>query len=119
MKVMSRMMGKILLFNYLPGPTVFYYAMQLFLDHYKEYINDHMRTAYLDPACARKLGGRVAGSQGQVGSTNGAERHCGVWQKQFEQLLRNHKGDKQNIFLRMLECKCNVTRHFGASQGSH
>ena len=108
MKVMSRMMGKILLFNYLPGPTVFYYAMMLFLDHYKEYINDHMRTAYLDPACAWKLGGCASGSQGQVGSTNGAEKRCGVWQKQFDQLVKNHSGDKQNNFLRMLEGKVNV-----------
>ena len=77
-KVMSRMMGKILLFNYLPGATVFYYAMQLFLDQYKDYVNDHMRTSYLDPACAQKLGGRAAGCQGQVGSTNDTEKRCGV-----------------------------------------
>ena len=78
MKVMSRMMGKILLFNYLPDATVFYYAMQLFLDQYKDYVNDHMRTSYLDPACAQKLGGRAAGCQGQVGSTNDTEKRCGV-----------------------------------------
>ena len=97
------MMGTIILFNYLPGAVIFRHAMTLFLEEYKEYINKYLRTHYLDPVNPHKLGGRAAGPQGQVGSTNGAERRCGVWQTLCAELKRVNAGDAPNNFVRVLE----------------
>ena len=98
-KVMGRMMGIIMLFNYLPGAVIFCHAMTLFLGEYKDYINKHICTHYLDPLNPHKLGGRAAGPQGQVGSTNGAERRCRVWQDLYQQLKNVNAGDAPNNFL--------------------
>ena len=98
-KVTGRLMGTIMLFNYLPGPVIFLHAMTLLLHEYKDYINKHIRNNYLDPVNPHKLGGRTAGPQGQVGSTNGAERRCGVWQTLCAQLMRVNAGDTPNNFL--------------------
>ena len=74
---MTRMMSKLILFNYLPGVEEFRQAMILFLLEYDAFINDHIRANYLDPEHPHKLGGRVAGLPGQVGSTNGGEKKGG------------------------------------------
>ena len=102
-RVMGRMMGIIMLFNYLPGLVIFRHAMTLFVEEYHDYMNEHICTKYLDPLNPHKLGGRAAGPQGQVGSTNGAERRCRVWQELCRQLKNVNAGDAPNNFLRVLE----------------
>ena len=97
------MMGMIMLFNYLPGAVIFRHAMTLFLEEFHDYINEHICANYLDPLNPQKLGGRAAGPQGQVGSTNGAERRCRVWQELCRQLKNVNAGDAPNNFLRVLE----------------
>ena len=73
-KMMGKMMSKLLLFNYVGEREVYRHVMLLFLDEYKDHVNPHVRSNYLDPDGPRKLGGRSAGVQGQVGNTNGLER---------------------------------------------
>ena len=74
-----------------------------FLDEYKDHVNPHVRSNYLDPDDPRKLGGRSTGVQGQVGSTNGLERRGGIWQEQWRALRAKNSVDDQNNFLMMLE----------------
>ena len=82
--------------------------MLLFLDEYKKHVNPHMRANYLDPEYPRKLGGRAAGIQGQVGSTGGLERRGGIWKQQRQALRAKHCQADQNNFLITLEGKVTV-----------
>ena len=100
---MTRMMAKLILFNYLPCVEEFRHAMILFLLEYDEYINNHIRENYLDPDQPHKLGGRAAGLQGQVGSTNGGEKKGGGWKSKCKELIRRYRGDASNNFLFMME----------------
>ena len=104
-KMMVKMMSKLLLFNYICEREVYRHAMLLFLDEYKDHVNSHVRSNYLDPDDPRKLGGRSAGVQGQVGSTNGLERRGGIWQEQWRALRAKNSVDDQNNFLMMIEGK--------------
>ena len=102
-KLMGVMMSKLLLFNYVGSREVFKHGMHLFLGEHKDHVNPHVRSNYLDPDDPRKLGGRSAGVQGQVGSTNGLERRGGIWQEQWRALCAKKSVDDQNNFLMMLE----------------
>ena len=105
--LMGKMMFKLLLFNYVGDRVVFRHGMLLFLDEYKNHINHHVRSNYLDPDDPRKLGGHSAGVQGQVGSTNGLERRGGIWQEQWRALRGKQSVDEPNNFMLMLEGKLN------------
>ena len=61
--------------------------MSLFISEYGEHINDHVRQKCLDSEQPRKLGGRAAGPQSMVGSTNGLERRNGVWKKNYSGII--------------------------------
>ena len=107
-KIMGAMMSKLMLFNYVHGREVYWHAMLLFLDEYKVHVNPHVRANYLDPEDPRKLEGRAAGIQGQVGSTNGLNRRGGVWQQQWRALRAKHCQADQNTFLIVLEGKVTI-----------
>ena len=102
-KLMAEMMSKLLMFNFIRGRDVFKHAMMLFIEEYRSNINEHVRANYLDPCDPRKLGGRAAGIQGQVGSTNGLEKRGGIWQEQWKALRKNHSENDRDNFVIMLE----------------
>ena len=95
------MLSLIILFNCIPNTEVFANAMSLFISEYGEHINDHIPQKYLKPKHPRKLGGRAAGPQGMVGSTNGLERRNGVWKKNYGSILLDKLCNA--IFLRIIE----------------
>ena len=103
-KVMTKMMSIIIKFNYLPTAMHHEQAMRLFLGEFAEHINEHVKKEYLDPKNPKKLGGRAAGAfQGQVGSNNGGEKRCDVWQKKLKSITKNIKGEERKNSLYMIE----------------
>ena len=99
---MAFMLALIIVFNCIPNVVIYATAMELFLSEYSDYTNVHVRSKYLNPADARKLGGRAAGIPGSVGSTNGVERRNRVWKDTHKALIRNGKTDKHN-FIHIIE----------------
>ena len=47
--------------------------MTLFVDEFKEHINNHIAKNYLDPKHAENLGGRATGVKATSSSTNGVK----------------------------------------------
>ena len=80
-------------------------------EEFGEHINEHVMSNYLDGTNPRKLGGRAAGKQGQVGSNQGDERHCGIWEKTFHVLVKVLQKEERNNFLHMNEAIA-VDYHF-------
>ena len=87
-KVMTKMMVLIIMFNYIPDHVVFKEAMNLFIEDFKEYINEHLKDFYLDPTNPNKLGGRAVGQQGQTGSNQGGKIRGGNIKKNTSNWLR-------------------------------
>ena len=102
-KVMAKMMSIIIMFNYIPDDEVFEEAMKLFHEKYKDHINEHVMSFYLDPTNSMKLGGRACGEQGMVGSNNGGEIKGGGWKTKFREIVRDHAPDDRQNFLYMME----------------
>ena len=71
---------------------------------FDQHINQHVRDHYLDPAEPRKLGGRAAGLQGQVGSTNGVEKRGGILKTKYSSAVKKYSGEE----------RCNFVHMFGA-----
>ena len=97
-KLMSSMLALLILFNCIPNGVVFAHAMALFIHEFNDHINEHVRENYLDPHEPRKLGGRAAGMQGTVGSTNGLERRNRSWKDNTHGIIASkHNADKNNF----------------------
>ena len=102
-KIMAAMISIIILFNSILNPSVFAHAMTLFIAEYDQYINQHVRDAYLEPNDPKRLGGRAAGRKGTVGGTNGVETRNRVWKNTYETLVRNKKIEKIN-YIHIIIC---------------
>ena len=117
-KLMTKMMSLIIKFNYLPNAKHHEEAMELFLAEFDEHINEHVRNEYLDPQNPMKLGGRAAGAfQGQVGSNNGGEKRCDVWQNKLKSITKDVKGEGRKNCLYMIEAIAIDTYASFASDG--
>ena len=81
----------------------YFHFVTLLLLEYSKHINKHIRNKYLDPKDPRKLGGRAAGPQGMVGSTDGVERRNREWKNSLAEQLSNDK----NIFCASLKVSLN------------
>ena len=58
-KIMAKLLAVIFMFNYLPALATYQHAMLLLLDEYGTYLNEHVRTHYLNVDTPHNLGGRV------------------------------------------------------------
>ena len=60
-KIMAKLLAVIFMFNYLPDLVTFQHAMALLLVEYGSYLNEHVRTNYLNVATPHNLGGWFLG----------------------------------------------------------
>ena len=104
---MASMLALLILFNCIPNGVVFAHARALFIHEFNDHINEHVRENYLNPQEPRKLGGRAAGMQGTVGSTNGLERRNRSWKDNTHGIIASKHNDNKNNFVHVMAGELN------------
>ena len=113
-KVMARMMSLVLLMLWLPSKLEYEQAMILFVNEFKEHINNHIAKNYLDPKHPENLGGRAAGVKATSSSTNGVEKRGGNYKTKTKGITAKLPTSEKNNFIYVIEgvysCLCNCAQ---------
>ena len=102
-KVMARMMSLVLLMLWLPSKLEYEQAMSLFVNEFKEHINDHITKNYLDPKRPENLGGRAVGVKAISSSTNGVEKQGGNYKTKTKGIATKLPTSENNNFIYVIE----------------
>ena len=102
-KVTANMISLVLMVLWLPSKLEYEQAMTLFVNEFKDDINEHMAQTYLDPKHPENLGGRAAGHKATSSSTNGVERRGGIYKTKAKGITATLPMSEKNNFVYVME----------------
>ena len=97
------MMSLVLLMLWLPSKLEYEQAMTLFVEEFKEHINDHVAKTYLDPKHPENLGERAAKVKAISSSTNGAKKRGGNYKTKTKGITDTLPMSERNNFIYVIE----------------